>query len=46
MQLYTGIDLHSSNNYLGIIDDTDKRVYDKRLINCIETVRMELEHFI
>jgi transposase len=45
MQLYAGIDLHSSNNYLGIIDQTDKRVYGKRLINCIDTVRMELEPF-
>lgn len=45
MQLYAGIDLHSSNNYLGIIDSADKRVYGKRLINSIKTVRMELEPF-
>jgi hypothetical protein len=28
MKLYAGIDLHSNNNYLGIIDKKDKRVGD------------------
>ena len=26
MKTYAGIDLHSSNNYLGIIDEKDKRL--------------------
>jgi len=33
MELYAGIDLHSSNSYLGIIDAQDKRIYKKRLPN-------------
>lgn len=45
MQLYAGIDLHSSNNYLGIINDDDKRVFGKRLPNCIGTIRLTLEPF-
>lgn len=45
MQLYAGIDLHSSNNYLGIINTDNKRVFGKRLPNCIETVRLALEPF-
>ena len=31
MRLYTGIDLHSSNSYLAIIDENGKRVFKK---NC------------
>jgi transposase len=31
MQLYSGIDLHSSNSYLGIIDETGKRVFKRKL---------------
>ena len=33
MKYYAGIDLHSSNNYIGIIDETDKRVFGKRINN-------------
>ena len=33
MKLYTGIDLHSSNSYGGIIDETGKRVFKKMLPN-------------
>lgn len=45
MPLYAGIDLHSSNNYLGIIDDQDNRVYGKRLSNCLSTVLSALNPF-
>ena len=45
MQLYTGIDLHSSNSYLGIIDTNDKRVFGKRLPNCIKAISMALKPF-
>ncbi len=31
MQVYAIIDLHSSNNKIGIINDQDERVYRKRL---------------
>jgi transposase len=33
MKLYTGFDLHSSNNYLAIVDRKGKRVYKKKLQN-------------
>src|SRR5574341_650190 len=33
MRLYTGIDLHSSNSFLAIIDETGKRVFKKKLPN-------------
>lgn len=33
MALYGGFDLHSSNNYLAIIDENDKRILKKKLDN-------------
>jgi transposase len=45
MKLYAGIDLHSSNNYLGIIDANDKRIFGKRLPNCIKKISMALKPF-
>lgn len=50
MKLYCGIDLHSTNNYLGIYDQDDRAVFAKRLPNdlsvvlgCLEPYRSELE---
>lgn len=45
MELYAGIDLHSSNIYLGILDGGNKRIFGKRLPNCIEKIKMALEPF-
>ena len=45
MKAYAGIDLHSSNNYLGIINDDDKRLYGKRIPNDLNRVLMTLEPF-
>jgi transposase len=45
MRLYSGIDLHSNNNYLAIIDDKDRRVYQKRLPNESDVVLAELAPF-
>ena len=45
MKAYAGIDLHSSNNYLGIIDSQDKRLFSRRLPNCINTIVKALEPF-
>jgi len=45
MKLYAGIDLHSSNNYIGIIDEQDQRLYQKRLPNQIEYILPALEPF-
>jgi transposase len=33
MRLYTAIDLHSNNSYLGIIDENGKRVFKRKLPN-------------
>ena len=36
MKLYCGIDLHSNNSYVVLLDESDKIVYKKRLANDIE----------
>jgi transposase len=38
MTTYAGIDLHSSNNFLGIIDQKDRRVFARRLPNELEQI--------
>jgi transposase len=45
MGLYAGIDLHSNNNYLAVIDDQDKRLYQKRLPNKHDVILAELAPF-
>jgi transposase len=45
MKLYAGIDLHSNNNYLAIIDENDHRVYKKKLPNQPDVILTELEPF-
>jgi transposase len=45
MELYAGIDLHSNNNCLAVIDDQDKRLYQKRLPNQPDVVLAELAPF-
>ena len=45
MKTYAGIDLHSSNNYIGVIDAKDKRLYSKRHDNRIEDVLKVLGKF-
>lgn len=45
MRVYAGIDLHSSNNYVGIIDEQDNRLYGKRLNNHLPCVLKALEPF-
>jgi len=32
MKTYAGIDLHSSNNYIGVIDAKDKRLYSLEIV--------------
>lgn len=44
-QLYAGIDLHSNNNHIGILDETDTRIYHKRLPNQRDAILAELEPF-
>jgi transposase len=38
MKLYAGIDLHSSNNFIGVIDNNDNRRYSRRHDNNLKTV--------
>ena len=45
MKIYAGIDLHSSNNYIGIIDEQDHRLYQKRLPNQLAHIKRALEPF-
>jgi transposase len=43
MRLYTAFDLHSNNSYLGIVDESGKRVFKRKLLNdpaiIIETLK-------
>ena len=45
MKLYTGFDLHSSNSYLGIIDESGKRVFKKKLPNDSKVILDNLRPF-
>ena len=45
MEVYAGIDLHSSNNYIGVIDGQDRRLYRKRLPNDLDTILSALAPF-
>jgi len=45
MKTYAGIDLHSSNNFTGVINEQDQRLYRKRLPNRLDAVLSALEPF-
>jgi transposase len=45
MKLYTGFDLHSTNNYLGIVDKNGKRVFKKKLPNDPEQILATLKPY-
>lgn len=45
MKAYAGIDLHSSNSYIGIIDDQDKRLLGKRVPNNLDKVLMVMNDY-
>ena len=45
MQTYAGIDLHSSNNFIGVINDKDKILYGKRHANRLDDVLRALDPF-
>jgi transposase len=45
MQAYAGIDLHSSNSYIGVIDERDQRHFGKRLPNRLSQILVALEPF-
>jgi len=43
MKLYGGIDLHSNNSVIALLDEQDKVLYRHRLANDIEVVLAQLE---
>jgi len=43
MKLYCGIDLHSNNHYLTLIDENDRRVIERRLPNDLSATLKTLE---
>jgi len=45
MKACAGIDLHSSNNYIGIINEVDKRLYHERHTNNLNEILYVLEPF-
>jgi transposase len=45
MKLYSAIDLHSSNNYLGIIDEKRKKVFKQKLPNDRECILEALKPY-
>ena len=45
MDHYVGIDLHSTNNYIAIIDHDNKRVFKKKTKNDLRLVRQALKPY-
>ena len=45
MELYSGLDLHSRNTYIGILDTDFKRVFKKRIPNKLDQILETLEPF-
>jgi transposase len=45
MQLYAGLDLHSRNTYIGIMDQEFKRVFSKRAPNSLPLILKALDPF-
>ena len=45
MNAYVGIDLHSNNSYVGIIDEKDNRLFLRKLPNNLEQILLALEQY-
>lgn len=45
MQFYAGIDLHSSNNYMAVIDAEGKKVFKQKMSNEPDIILSKLENF-
>ena len=45
MDHYVGIDLHSTNNYIAIIDNDNRRVFKKKTKNNVKLVRQALKPY-
>ena len=45
MRLYCGIDLHSNNSMISLIDEADRVVSEKRLDNKLEAIEHHLQPY-
>lgn len=45
MQLYCGIDLHSNNSLISLIDENDRPVSEKRLANDLNAIQQHLQPY-
>ena len=45
MKLYGGIDLHSNNSVIGLLDEEDQMIYQRRLRNDLPTILEILEPY-
>lgn len=45
MQYYAGIDLHSNNSVIAIIDNEGKKMYQKRLDNNLDIIQKAIEPY-
>jgi len=45
MKAYVGIDLHSSNSVVGIIDENNNQLFLKKLPNSLKKILLVLEQF-
>jgi len=45
MQLYAGLDLHSTNTYIGILDQEFNRIFKKRVANNLDLILQTLNPF-
>ena len=45
MENHVGIDLHSTNSYIGIVDENGTRIFNKRVLNDLNTIIATLKPF-
>lgn len=45
MSYFVGIDLHSDNSSVGVIDKKDSRIFGKKLLNDLDAILKALEPF-
>ena len=45
MKRYGGIDLHSTNQVVALLDEQDQLVYQKRLVNTLDIIVKELSPY-
>ena len=43
MSYYVGIDLHSDNSYIGVLDEKDSRIFGKKLPNDLDLILRALK---